>query len=268
MSTLGISGRRAASLVGMSRNTLRAVPPPNKDQPIRERMSELAQEKRRYGARRLHVLLKREGLVVNHKKTERIYRELGLSIRTKKRKRLVNSLRLALPVPVRANEIWATDFIHEATAGGRRIRCLTILDVFSRECLAIEVATSIPGASVVNVFDRLREMREAPKIIVTDNGPEFTGRAMGEWVLNHNIKLAFIRPGKPIENAFIESFNGRFRDECLNEHWFRTIEDARAKIEAWRLEYNSERPHSALGHLTPLEYASQTEAELAATSNY
>lgn len=268
MDTLGLSGRRAASLVGMSRNTLRAAPQPDKDALVRKRLATLAQEKRRYGARRLHVLLKREGLVINHKKTERIYRELGLSIRTKKRKRLVNSLRLALPVPARVNEIWAADFIHDATAGGSRIRCLTVVDVFSRECLAIEVATSIPGASVVNVFDRLGELRETPEIIVTDNGPEFTGRALGQWVMDHDVKLAFIRPGKPIENAFIESFNGRFRDECLNEHWFRTVDDAQARIEAWRCEYNTERPHSALGHLTPLEYVRQTELKSVVTSNY
>ncbi|OFW57047.1 MAG: integrase [Candidatus Solincola sediminis] len=164
--------------------------------------------------------------------------------------------------------MWAADFIHDGTAGGRRIRCLSILDVFSRECLAIEVAPSLPGSSVVGVFDRLREIREVPEIVVTDNGPEFTGRALGEWVLNHNVKLAFIRPGKPIENAFIESFNGRFRDECLNEHWFRTVEDARVRIEAWRHEYNAERPHSSLGHLTPAEFARQTEAELAKTSTF
>jgi len=265
---LGLSGRQAAALVGMSRNTLRATPSEDKDLILKKRLGELAQEKRRYGARRLHVLLKREGLVANHKRTERIYREMGLQVRTKKRKRLVNSLRLELPAPSRLNEIWAADFIHDGTAGGRRIRCLSILDVFSRECLAIEVAPSLPGSSVVGVFDRLREIREVPEIVVTDNGPEFTGRALGEWVLNHNVKLSFIRPGKPIENAFIESFNGRFRDECLNEHWFRTVEDARVRIEAWRHEYNAERPHSSLGHLTPAEFARQTEAELAKTSTF
>ena len=159
-------------------------------------------------------------------------------------------------------------YIHDGTAGGLRIRCLTVVDVFSRECLAIEVATSLPGTSVVRVFDRLREMRDIPEIVVTDNGPEFTGRALGEWVLDHGVKLAFIRPGKPIENAFIESFNGRFRDECLNEHWFRSVEDAKSRIEAWRCEYNTERPHSSLGHLTPAEYARQTELELVANSTF
>jgi len=262
MSALGVSARRAASLVGLSRNTLRNMPV-DKDVPVRERLQELAQQKRRYGVRRLHVLLKREGLVVNHKRTERLYRELGLSIRTKKRKKLVNSLRLALPEAMRPNEIWAADFIHDSMRDGRRLKCLTVVDVFTRECLAIEINTSIPGAAVVRALEQLRETRGTPSIIVVDNGPEFVGRALGEWVMVHDIKLAFIRPGRPIENAFIESFNGRFRDECLNEHWFSSIVHARGVIAAWRKEYNEERPHSALGHVTPAEFVRQIETNLA-----
>lgn len=214
----------------------------------------------RYGYRRLHVLLKREGLVVNHKRTERIYRKLGLSIRTKKRKRLVNALRLALPVPARPNEIWAMDFVHDSTNGGRRVKCLTVIDLYSRECLAIEVASSLPGQMVARTLTRLAECRAVPETIVVDNGPEFTGRALGEWVMEHGINLAFIRPGKPIENAFIESFNGKLRDECLNEHWFTSVEDAVRRIETWRHEYNHERPHSRLGNLTPREFAERYAA--------
>jgi putative transposase len=231
------------------------------DEPqIIERLRELAQQKRRYGYRRLHILLKREDLVVNHKRTERLYRNLGLSIRTKKRKRLVNALRLALPTPVRPNEIWAMDFVHDSTSGGRRVKCLTVIDLYSRECLAIEVASSLPGLMVARTLTRLVECRAAPETIVVDNGPEFTGRALGEWVMANDVNLAFIRPGKPIENAFIESFNGKLRDECLNEHWFTSIDDAVRRIEVWRHEYNHERPHSRLGDLTPREFAERYAA--------
>lgn len=249
----GLSERRACRLIGFSRMSQRYVG--KKDETIvRKRLKELAQEKRRYGCRRLHILLKKEGLVTNHKKTERLYNEMGLSIRTKKRKKLVNALRLALPLPTRPNQIWAMDFIHDSLREDHRLRCLTIIDVFTRECLAIEVATSIPGKGIVKILDILAERRDAPDTLVVDNGPEFTGRALGEWALKQEAKLAFIRPGKPIENAFIESFNGRFRDECLNEHWFISIDDAKEKIERWRLEYNTERPHSALDDLTPQEF--------------
>lgn len=252
----GLSENKACKLVGMSRSSFNYSPRKN-DGEITERLKELASEKRRYGYRRLHILLRREGFVVNRKRTQRIYRELGLSIRTKKRKKLVNALRLALPVPTRPNEIWAADFIFDALSFGRRLKCLNIVDIFSRECLAIEANLSIPGSDVVRVLNRLKDTRGIPKIIVVDNGPEFTGRALGEWVLAHNVNLAFIRPGKPIENSFIESFNGRFRDELLNEHWFQSIAEARDRIEAWRREYNTMRPHSSLRGLSPQEFAEQ-----------
>ena len=267
MDVLGLSKRKTATLVGLSRNTL-SYKRIDRDAQVKERLTELAAKKRRYGARRLHVLLRREGLVVNHKRTERIYRELGLSIRTKKRKRLVNRLRLALPIPSRSNEIWAVDFIHDTLSNGRRLKCLTLVDIYSRECLALVGDISLPGSSVVTILERLRETRGTPKIIVVDNGPEFTGRALGEWALRHDVKLAFIRPGKPIENAFIESFNGRFRDECLNERWFRNLEQARRIIEDWRIDYNEECPHSAFGQLTPAEFARQNEEDLLINSNF
>jgi putative transposase len=267
MDVLGLSQRKAASLVGLSRNTL-SYQRVDRDTQVKERLAILAAKKRRYGAKRLHVLLRREGLVVNHKRTERLYRELGLSIRTKKRKRLVNGLRLALPVPTRPNEIWAMDFIHDTLSNGRRLKCLTLVDIYSRECLALAAETSLPGSSVVRALDRVCLMRGKPKIIVVDNGPEFTGRALGEWVMDKDIKLAFIRPGKPIENAFIESFNGRFRDECLNEHWFTSLVRAKEIIEEWRIDYNEERPHSALGQLTPAEFARQAGDELSLNSNF
>lgn len=257
----GRSENKACQLAGISRSSCRYEKKAD-DALLAERLKALAQEKRRYGCRRLHILLKREGLVVNHKKTERLYRELGLSIRTKRRKRLVNALRLVLPAPESPDEIWAADFIHDGLASGRRLRCLTILDIFTRECLAIEVDTSIPGSKVADAFDRLIDSRGIPQVIVVDNGPEFTGRALGEWVMKNSVKLAFIRPGRPIENAFIESFNGRFRDECLNEHWFSSLEDARSRIEAWRCEYNTERPHSSIDDLTPQKFAERYRSVL------
>ena len=252
----GLSENKACKLVGISRPGFNYTSRKNDDE-LTDRLKELASEKRRYGYRRLHILLRREGVVVNHKRTQRLYRNLGLSIRTKKRKKLVNALRLALPPATRPNEIWAADFIFDALTYGRRLKCLNIVDLFSRECVAIKADLSIPGSDVVRVLDRLKDTRGVPKILVIDNGPEFTSRALGEWAMANNVRLAFIRPGKPIENAFIESFNGRFRDECLNEHWFRDIAEAQDKIEAWRQEYNTERPHSSLNGLSPQEFAEQ-----------
>jgi putative transposase len=249
----GLSEYRACRLAGISRSSFNYKSIKN-DEELIERLKSLAAQKRRFGYRRLHVLLCREGLVRNHKRTQRIYRKLGLSIRTKKRKKLANTLRLALDAPKRINETWAADFVFDALSSGRRLKCLNIVDVFSRECLAIEVDQSIPGRHVVHVLDRLKDLRGLPVNIMLDNGPEFISRALGDWANENDVKLAFIRPGKPTENSFIESFNGRFRDECLNENWFRSIEQARERIEAWRQEYNTERPHSSLGNLSPLEF--------------
>lgn len=203
--------------------------------------------------------MRRERLVVNHKRTERIYKELGLAIRTKKRKKLVNGLRLALPVPTKPNEIWAADFIFDSLRSGQRLKCLTLIDLFTRECLAIEANSSIPGSAVVSVLEKLNCIRGKPDILVVDNGPEFTSRALGEWAMEREVNLSFIRPGKPIENAYIESFNGRFRDECLNENWFSSLTQARQIIEDWRNDYNEDRPHSGLNGLTPAEFARQVD---------
>lgn len=250
----GRSITRACQLCNISRSS-NEYNSKRQDEPIIQRLMELAQEKRRYGCRRLHELLRREGLVVNHKKTERLYRKAGLSLRVKKRKKLSGALRLSLANPVRQNQIWAMDFVSDSLADCRRFRCLNIIDLFTRECLRIVVDTSINGARVAKTLDILRELRGLPTTIVTDNGSEFTSKAMSIWALENSVNIAFIRPGKPMENGFVESFNGRFRDECLNEHWFKTISDARNKIEAWREEYNSCRPHSALGMKTPHEFS-------------
>jgi len=192
---------------------------------------------------------------VNHKRVYRLYRDEGLSVRRRGRKRVAREARLPLPAPIGPNELWSLDFVSDALAWGRRIRLLCIIDAFTRESLAIEVDTSLPGQRVARVLDRLiAERGQAPAEIVLDNGPELTSRALDQWAYECGVRLRFIEPGKPIQNAFIESFNGRLRDECLNEHWFLTLADARRLIEDWRMDYNRSRPHSSLGNLTPLEF--------------
>jgi putative transposase len=222
---------------------------------LRQRMGEIAGEKRRYGYRRIHVLLRREGWKVNWKKVYRLYREMGLAVRRRKRKRIGPFQRVPLPKPAAPNESWSMDFVADGLADGRRLRCLTIVDDHSRESPAIEVDTSITGTRVVAVLERLADERGLPASITVDHGPEFEGQMLDAWAYSRGVRLSFIRPGKPVENAYIESFNGKFRDECLNEHWFVNIAHARRVIEKWRVEYNTERPHSSLGDRTPAEYA-------------
>ena len=222
---------------------------------LRERICELACEKRRYGYRRIHVLLRREGWSVNRKRTYRLYRDAGLAVRRRKRKRIGLFERKPLPKPLAVNRSWSMDFVSDGLCDGRRLRVLAIVDDFSRECLVLEVDTSITGKRVVAVLERLAELRGLPLSITVDHGPEFEGQVLDAWAYQRGVRLSFIRPGKPVENAYVESFNGRFRDECLNEHWFLTMAHARRAIENWRIEYNTERPHSSLGNLTPEEYA-------------
>ena len=230
-------------------------PKPDNDEDLRKRLRELAEQRKRFGSPRLHLILKREGLVVNHKKTERLYREEGLALRRKRRRKGATGLRVAIAAPIRVNERWSMDFITDSTITGRRFRSLVIIDDYSRECPAIEVDTSIGRRRVVNVLDRLAETRGLPEVITVDNGPEFAGKILDEWAYRKGVKLNFIRPGKPIENAFAESFNSRFRDECLNTNWFIDIKHARSIIEDWRIDYNEARPNSSLKGSTPKEYA-------------
>ncbi len=261
----GLGVTRACGLVGISRSlygyrSCRAPAPE-----LRSRIAELAAMKRRYGYRRIHVLLRREGWSVNHKRTYRLYREQGLMVRKRKRKRIGLADRLLMPAPSAPNQSWSMDYVADALIDGRKLRALTIVDDFTRECLAIEVDTSLPGSRVVAVLERLRDLRGLPASITVDHGPEFEGRVLDAWAYERNVRLAFIRPGKPVDNCYIESFNGRFRDECLNEHWFITMQHARSVIEAWRVEYNTERTHSSLDDLTPEEFkaahASRRSAE-------
>ncbi len=250
----GLSERRACGVVGIKRSSCRYVGRRPELGGLRGRLRELAQERRRFGYRRLTVLLRREGWTVNHKRVYRMYREEGLGVRRRKRKRMGAVERQALAIPVRSNERWSMDFISDALSAGGKFRSLNIVDDFNRECLAAEVDTSIPGARVVRVLERLRERRGLPQVLVMDNGPEFAGQAVDVWAYEQGVKLHFIEPGKPVQNAFIESFNGKMRDECLNEHWFTSLGEARETIEAWRRDYNEVRPHSALGNRTPQEF--------------
>jgi putative transposase len=239
----------------MHRSTCRYPARERDDGDLRRRLRELAAERPRYGYRRLHLLLVREGWRTNHKRVARVYREEGLAVRRKRRKRVAQASRAPKPVPSSCNERWSMDFMRDALCNGRPFRTLNIVDDHSRECPAIEVAHSIPGERVVRVLDQVAETHGLPQMIVVDNGPEFTGRALDQWAHRNGVELHFIRPGKPVENCFIESFNGKFRDECLNENWFTGVEDARRRIERWRLDYNHVRPHSSLGGVPPAEFA-------------
>lgn len=256
----GASQRHACQLIGVARSTLRYRPRAKDDEPLRLRLAELARERSRFGYRRLHVLLRREGHPVNLKRVLRLYRLAELGLRKQKRKRMPSLIRGIPDLPTRENECWAIDFVSDALAWGRRFRCLTVVDCFTRESPAIEVDTSLPGARVVRVLEQIAVLRGLPQTILMDNGPELTSRVLDQWAYEHGVQLRFIDPGKPVQNAFIESFNGRFRDECLNQHWFVSLAQARRIVDAWRLDYNRARPHSALGYLTPSEFAIQVRA--------
>lgn len=219
-----------------------------------ERMKAISYERPRFGYRRVHVMLRREGLMVNHKRVYRLYRAEGLAVRRKKRKRIFMLARKPMAAGSKPNERWSMDFTWDQLADGRSFRTLNIVDDFTRESLAIEVDVSLPGQRVARVLDRLAEVHGLPKSITVDNGPEFTGRAMDAWAYQNKVTLAFITPGKPTQNAYAESFNGKFRDECLNQHWFINLRDAREKIEIWRQDYNHVRPHSSLGDIPPVEF--------------
>ena len=245
---------RSCGLIGISRSLYQYESKRTDDAPLKERLTALAGQKRRYGYRRLHVLLLREGWLLNWKRTYRVYREAGLMVRRRKRKRIAGIERQDKVMTTGPNQSWSMDFVSDGFVDGRRLRCLNIVDDFTKECLAIEVDTSLPGRRVVSVLERLAEMRGLPRSITVDNGPEFISKALDAWAYEQRLTLRFIEPGKPQQNAYIESFNGKFRDECLNEHWFLSMRHARAVIADWRMEYNEERPHSALDYQTPKEF--------------
>ena len=253
--TYGISQRRGCGLFTLRRSSLYYKPVPANDGPLREAIKDLAAKKRRWGVPRIVYKLRNTGWKDNHKRMERIYREEGLQVRRRKGRKAHASEREPLEKPTGPNQVWAMDFVSDALATKRKIKMLTVIDCFNRESLRIEVDTSINGVRVARVMEELRERRGLPRKIVTDNGPEFTGKVLDAWAYARDVKLHFIEPGKPRQNGYIESFNGKLRDECLNEHWFMSLDDARRLIEEWRVEYNTERPHSSLGGLTPVVYA-------------
>jgi putative transposase len=255
MASHHLSQRRACGLIGITRRAFRCPPSPDRDHQLRQRLRALAEARRRWGCPMLYRVLRREGLEVNHKRIERLYREEGLSLRRRRGRKRLSHLRVVRERPAAINHTWAVDFVHDAQCDGRRFRALTVIDEWSRECLAIEVGASLTGERVTSVLERLCELRGVPSVIQSDNGPEFRGRVMDEWAYTRGVRLQFIEPGKPIQNAFIESFNSRLRQECLNEQVFLSLDDARRKIEQWRMQYNRERPHSSLGYLTPEEFA-------------
>jgi putative transposase len=228
---------------------------------LRGRLKELAQERPRFGYRRLGVLLRREGHLVNLKRVLRLYREEGLKLRAKKRKRVASTQRVQPEATSGINQRWSMDFMSDTLSCGRRFRSLNIVDCHSREALCSEVDTSLTGQRVVRVLQRLGETRGLPQTIQVDNGPEFTGRDLDEWAFRNRVKLLFIEPGKPVQNAVIESFNGKMRDECLNQEWFCGLDEARDSIERWREDYNQFRPHSALDNLAPAVWAQQQSSE-------
>lgn len=257
-----ISERRACKMTGLHRSTFRYQAKPSDDTEIRLRLRQLAEQRRRFGSPRLHVLLRREGYEINHKRTERLYREEGLSLRLKRRRKRCSALRVVLNKPRRVNEHWSMDFVTDNLYNGRRFRILTVVDDLSRECPVLEVDHSLTGLRVTRVLDRIALTRGLPEVITVDNGPEFISKAMDAWAYEKRVKLHFIQPGKPTQNAYIESFNGKFRDECLDEHIFLSLEDARRKIEAWREDYNADRPHHSLNNMTPIEFATSLSDEI------
>jgi len=252
----GISERRACGLIGVSRTVLHyAARPETGNAIVRSRMIALAAERRRFGYRRIHVMLRREGQCVNVKRVYRLYCQERLQVQRRRKRRGVAVERRPLTVPDRPNQVWSIDFVSDSLETGRRIKCLTIVDDFTKEAVDIVLDHGISGQYVTRVLDAAARFRELPRTIRTDQGPEFTGKAMDAWAYQRGIELRLIEAGKPTQNAYVESFNGKFRDECLNEHWFRTLAEARAAVAAWRADYNQGRPHSSLEYLTPAEFA-------------
>lgn len=248
------SERRACRLVGLSRSVHRYRARPRDDAPLRRRMRELALKYPRYGHPLLHDLLRAEGLVQNHKRSYRIYREERLSLK-RRRPGKIKRERLSLARPAGAGQRWSMDFVSDQLANGRRFRVLNVLDDYTRQCVLQVVDTGITGVRVARELSA--SGRRLPEAIVCDNGPEFTSQALFHWAKDNGVELCFIQPGQPTQNAFVESFNGKFRENCLDQHWFRDLKEARLEIEAWRVHYNTVRPHSALAGLPPSTYAQQ-----------
>ena len=249
-----LSERTACNLVGLSRNGYRYKAKISSDELLTKRIKTLAVKYPRYGYLLLHALLKTEGLVINKKQTYRLYRQENLQVRIKKRNKIQRD-REPMEIPKQVNERWSMDFVSDQLSYGRRFRILNIVDDCTRELVGQFVSTSITGNQVASFLNQISEQRPLPKKIICDNGPEFTSKALFFFSQERQVQLGFIQPGKPTQNAFVESFNGKFRNECLNQHWFRTLEEARRIINQWRTHYNTVRPHSSLGYLPPVVFA-------------
>lgn len=252
-----VSERRACRLISLPRSTHRYTRvQTSDDEAIKEQMQILAARWKRFGYRRINTMLAREGTVINHKRAYRLYKEAGLTLKRKAKRRTYEKRgmpdREHLLAP---NDRWSMDFVSDTTCTGKRFRVFTLIDEVTRKCLALEVDTSISGQQVTRYLNKAILFYGRPKEILSDNGPEFTSNAMNEWSYNRSIDHVFVDPGKPMQNGYIESFNGKLRDECLNQNWFQNISHAREIITRWREEYNYDRPHSALGNQTPQEYA-------------
>jgi len=248
-----VSQRRICELLGVAESSVRYASV-RSDEVLRERLVAAAREKPRWGYRRLQLRLAERGMRVNHKRVYRVYREAGLLIRRRRRKRLQRA-GLVRPAVSRANQEWALDFVHDAAASGRKFRVLSVIDVYTRECLVLEVDTSFASRRVTRELEKVVAERGMPEALRCDNGPEFTSRHFLAWALERKIAVVHIAPGRPVQNAHVESFHGKLRDECLNASWFGNLFEARRKVAAWQEEYNEERPHSSLGYRTPAAFA-------------
>lgn len=257
MTARGLSERRSLQVIGMSASSFRYQTTPDRNQALRAQIVALAQRHRRYGSGMIYLKLRQSGLQVNHKRVERLYAEARLQVKRRKRKKVPVTDRQPLGRPQAANQVWSMDFVFDRTAEGRVIKNLTVVDDATHEAVAIVPERAIGGYLLTRILDGIALQRGLPQAIRTDNGKEFCGKAMLNWAHARGVRLFLIEPGKPNQNAYIESFNGRLRDECLNEHWFTSLSHAKVVIEAWRREYNEERPKKSLGGMTPAAYARQ-----------
>ena len=263
-----LSERRACSLVGLSRDSYRNPPEPDQlTRELGERIVDIAHVRRRFGYRRIHDLLRSEFPGVNHKRVYRLYKDANLAVRRRKKVKRPPNERVPLQIARKVNDVWSMDFVSDSLSNGRRIKCLTVADDFSHECVDIAVDFGISGQYVTRLFDQAAIFRGYPVAVRTDNGPEFTSRVFLAWTTLHGIRHILIQPGRPMQNGYIESFNGKFRDECLNEQWFQSLPQARDCIAEWRKDYNEVRPHSSLGRIPPSQFAQKQRIQIFATDS-
>jgi putative transposase len=253
-----VSERCALRYTGFSRSSVRYESTRDPQEALCDRIHHWAARKPRWGYRFIHKILRREGWKVNRKRVQRLYRQAGLAVRRRGKRKRMQMPRVVRNELTGINQRWSMDFVRDTLSNGRAFRCLNIIDEYSRECLAIEVSHSLPSARVIDVLETLRITRGLPAVIITDNGSEFTSHAFDAWAYARDVRLDFIEPGKPVQNCFAERYTGTFRDDCLNAHWFVSLDRAKVTIETWRKEYNEERPHSSLNDLTPTEFAAST----------